>query len=220
MGTRTLGLRRTMSPNQVVAYNVAKARALRRWTQEQAADALEPYLGTRLSVASFSALERTAWRLDRLKEFDADELLAFSRAFDLPIGFFFTPPSPDLDIGLHAADAGVNGLDPIVLLDAVLGRPENLPVWEQELLAYAASEAPVPRSKRTKVNSKPSDLAARLEPLGALRAKALLRTAFGEVSGASDVLERVASALRLLDEMAASAAADAEAPPATPRTRR
>src|SRR5262245_52121271 len=196
MATRTLGLRRTMTANQVVAYNVAKARTLRGWTQEQAAEALEPYLGTRLSAASFSALERTAWRLDRLKEFDADELLALSRAFDMPIGFFFTPPSPDLDIGLHAADAGVNGLDPIVLLDAVLGRPENLPTWQHELFAYAASEAPTPRAKRAKVNSRPRDLAERLQPLGALRAKALLRTAFGEVSGASDVLERVASALR------------------------
>jgi hypothetical protein len=210
-----------MTPNQVVAYNVAKARALRGWTQEQAAEALEPYLGTRLSVASFSALERTAWRLDRLKEFDADELLALSRAFDLPIGFFFTPPTPDLDVGLHAADAGVNGLDPIVLLDAVLGRPENLPSWEQELLAYAASEAPTPRTKRIKVNSQPTDLVERLAPLGALRARALLRTAFGEVAGASDVLERVASALRALDDMAADEASAPEpATRATPRSRR
>ncbi len=38
-----------MTPNQVVAYNVAKARALRGWTQEQAAEALAPYLGPRLS---------------------------------------------------------------------------------------------------------------------------------------------------------------------------
>src|SRR5207237_7093666 len=37
---RKLGLRRTMTPNQIVAYNVAKARELRGWTQEQAAEAL------------------------------------------------------------------------------------------------------------------------------------------------------------------------------------
>ncbi len=92
MATRKLGVRRTMSPNQIVAYNVAKARALRGWTQEEAATALEPYLGTRLSGPSFSSLERSAWNPNRVKVFSADELLALSRAFDLPIGFFFTPP--------------------------------------------------------------------------------------------------------------------------------
>src|SRR6516165_9810985 len=109
-------LRRTMSPNQIVAYNVAKARALRGWTQEQAADALVPYLGSKLSGASFSALERSAWSPSRVKQFSADELLALSRGFDLPIGYFFTPPPPAFDAGLHAADAGIRGLDPIVLL--------------------------------------------------------------------------------------------------------
>ena len=39
--TRKFGVRRTMSPNQIVAYNVAKARALRGWTQEEAAEALK-----------------------------------------------------------------------------------------------------------------------------------------------------------------------------------
>ena len=47
------------TPNQIVAYRVAIARRLRGWTQEQAAVELEPYLGTRLSAASFSAIERS-----------------------------------------------------------------------------------------------------------------------------------------------------------------
>src|SRR5882672_9175351 len=121
MSTRKLGVRRTMTPNQIVAYNVAKARALRGWTQEQAAEALKPYLGAKLSGPSFSALERSASNPSRIKVFSADELLALSRGFDLPIGFFFTPPPPSFDAGLHAPDAGMKGLDPIVLLDAVLG---------------------------------------------------------------------------------------------------
>ncbi len=91
MGTRKLGIRRLMTSNQVVAYNVAKARALRGWTQEKAAEELAPYLGAKLSVASFSALERSAWNPSRIKVFSADELLALSRGFDLPIGFFFIP---------------------------------------------------------------------------------------------------------------------------------
>jgi hypothetical protein len=202
MSTRKLGIRRTMTPNQIVAYNVAKARAIRGWTQEEAAEALAPYLGARLSGASFSSLERSAWKVDRVKQFSADELLALSRGFDLPIGFFFTPPPPEFDAGLHAPDAGLKGLDPIVLLDAILGRPDNLDRWERELLAYSASQAPAPRSKREKPSVSPADLAERLEPLGALRAKALLRQAFGELDGASDVLERLADALRALDEAA------------------
>ena len=128
--------------------------------------------------------------------------MALSRGFDLPIGFFFTPTPPDFDAGLHAPDAGTNGLDPIVLLDAVLGTPDNLGYWEQELLAYSASHAPMPKSKREKPSVSPKDLAERLEPLRTFRAKALLRQAFGELEGASDVLERLAEALRLLDETA------------------
>src|SRR5688572_9732816 len=124
--TRKLGIRRTMTPNQVVAYNVARARALRGWTQEQAAEALARYLGTKLSGPSFSGLERCAWVPTRIKQYSADDLLALSRGFDLPIGFFFTPPPPGDDIGLHAPDAGMKGLDPIVLLNAILGSPDNL----------------------------------------------------------------------------------------------
>ena len=189
-----------MTPNQVVSSNVAKARALRGWTQEEAAEKLAPYLGGKLSVASFSALERSAWKVDRIKVFSADELLALSRGFDLPIGFFFTPPPPAFDAGLHAPDAGMKGLDPIVLLDAVLGTPDNIGAWEEDLLAYAASQAPMPRNKREKPSVSPSDLPDRLQPLGNLRAKALLQQAFGDLDQTSSVLERLAEAIRILDE--------------------
>ena len=212
MSTRKLGVRRVMTPNQIVAYNVAKARELRGWTQEQAAEALAPYLGAKLSAASFSALERSAWKVDRIKVFSADELFALSRGFDLPIGFFFTPPPPEMDAGLHGPDAGWKGLDPIVLLDAVLGTPENLRHWEAQLLAYSASQAPMPRSKRERPSVSPKDLAERLEPLGSLRGKALLRQAFGDLEDASEVLERLAEALRLLDEAASDSTADSTAP--------
>ena len=43
--TRKFGMRRVMTPNQIVALNVARARALRGWTQEQAAEALAPLPG-------------------------------------------------------------------------------------------------------------------------------------------------------------------------------
>ncbi|PZR80440.1 MAG: hypothetical protein DLM65_08020 [Candidatus Aeolococcus gillhamiae] len=201
-----------MTPNQIVAHNVARARELRRWTQEQAADALAPYLGARLSGPSFSALERSAWTPGRVKQFSADDLLALSRGFDLPVGYFLTPPSPEFDAGLHAPDAGVNGLDPIVLLDAVLGTPENLVHWEAKLRAYSASIAPMPKSKRRKPNVSPADLADRLGSALGSRGQSVLRQCVGEVDDAADVLERMAEVLRAWDQTAASATADKAVP--------
>jgi len=205
--TRKFGIRRQMLPNQVVAYNVAKARALRGWTQEQAAEALAPHLGAKLSGASFSALERSAWTVNRIKQFSADDLLALSRGFDLPIGYFFTPPPPADDIGLYVPGAPMAGIDPIVLLDAVLGTPDNLEHWERELLAYSASSAPMPKSKSKSKKEKPSlsptDLAERIAPQVGLRARALVRRLLGDVSGAGEVLERLAELLKALDDEAA-----------------
>ena len=80
--------------NEVVAYNFRAARELRGWTQEETAKALEPLLGQRLPQASISAIER-AYEGDRRREFDAQEILAFSLAFDLPLIWFFLPPPAD-----------------------------------------------------------------------------------------------------------------------------
>ena len=91
-------------------------------------------------------------------------------------------------------------LDPITLLDAILGTPDNLHHWEDELLAYSASTAPKPRSKREKPSVSPPNLADRLTTLVRLRGQAFLRNALGDIDGASDLLERLAEALRLLDE--------------------
>jgi transcriptional regulator with XRE-family HTH domain len=80
--------------NEVVAYNFRAARELRGWTQEETAEALGPLLGQRLPQASISAIER-AYEGDRRREFDAQEILAFALAFDLPLIWFFLPPPAD-----------------------------------------------------------------------------------------------------------------------------
>ncbi len=73
-------LPRTWTANQVVAHNLSRARLLRGWTQDQAAAEVAPYLGSHLSAASFSAIERSIAGT-RVKQFNADELVALSRAF-------------------------------------------------------------------------------------------------------------------------------------------
>lgn len=83
-----------MNLNEVVAYNFRRARELRGLTQDEAAVALERFLGVRLPQASISALERS-YGGDKRREFDAQEILAFACAFDLPLLWFFLPPPAD-----------------------------------------------------------------------------------------------------------------------------
>jgi Helix-turn-helix. len=105
--------------NQVVAYNIRAARELRGWTQEEFAEHLEYYLGTRLTQASVSAIER-AWDGDRRREFDAHELLIFAMVFDLPILWFLLPPKGD-----HRLMRGTTRqVDELLIW--LLGRPEKL----------------------------------------------------------------------------------------------
>ena len=66
---------------------------MRGWTQEQAADQIEPFLGQRWSKATFSAAERSWEHAHRIRQFTGDELVAFAAAFDLPVAWFFEPPT-------------------------------------------------------------------------------------------------------------------------------
>ena len=82
-----------LTPNQLVGYNLWCARQERGWTQAQAAEALEPHLGVRWTVAQVSAAERSVDGT-RVRQFTADDLVAFAQAFDVPITYFFIPPRP------------------------------------------------------------------------------------------------------------------------------
>jgi transcriptional regulator with XRE-family HTH domain len=191
------------TPNQIVAYNVARARLLRGWTQEQAADALAPYLGTRLSAASFSALERSVAG-GRIREFSADELLALSRGFDLPIGWFLTPPTAMEGVALATPDHP-KGADPMILLDAILGTDDNIEAWEQVLVQY-----PAPHWRRMRIHADGQmedvgrvgvdvDFHERLEHVQRLRAKLTVREKFGDLAEARRVLQGIADVLDELD---------------------
>lgn len=113
-----------LTPNQVVAYNLLRARQWRSWTQRQAIEALEPHLGTRWSVATYSAAERSVDGA-RIRQFTADDLVAFSRAFDLPLTWFFLPPEPSIEgrpVRLDTPDQTGIAREPIgTLIDVVFG---------------------------------------------------------------------------------------------------
>ncbi|HUR24207.1 MAG TPA: helix-turn-helix transcriptional regulator [Acidimicrobiales bacterium] len=129
---------RGMDPNQVVAYNLARARQLRGLTQDEAAAALEPYLGVRWSKASFSQAERSV-RGKFVRRFDAEEIVAFARAFELPITWFFLPPPAWSDgdaVKLTTADARRYGTEIGLLVDLVFGDDDD----QRKLLEARLSE--------------------------------------------------------------------------------
>lgn len=100
--------RKAWTINQLVAYNLAKARRLRGWTQDEAAGVLERYTGGRWSKASWSAAERSVDGV-RVRQFGADDLVAFSLCFDLPLSWWLMPPGtddPDVEIASALAPDG------------------------------------------------------------------------------------------------------------------
>jgi hypothetical protein len=135
-----------LTPNQVVAFNLAQARQWKGWTQEQAAQALEPYLGKRWSKASVSQAERSiAGKF--VRNFDADEIVAFARAFELPIGWFFMPPPPFSDrpgvpVKLKTPDAERLGTALALLVDLVFGDETNQVLLEMRLDAWLQQRPP------------------------------------------------------------------------------
>ncbi len=116
--------------NQVVAYNFRAARKLRGWTQEEAARRLAPYLGQKLPKASISGIERSFDR-ERRRSFDAQDLVAFSLAFDLPVVWFLLPPPSAADYELAAASRSLQLLATLLMgrddqLDHIKGRMREL----------------------------------------------------------------------------------------------
>jgi transcriptional regulator with XRE-family HTH domain len=182
-------LPRTWSPNQVVAHNLARARLLRGLTQDEAAAELAPYLGFHLSAASFSAIERSIAGT-RVKQFTADELVALSRAFELPLGWWFTPPPEG---AMHTPDQPRTGIDFDNLVDLVLGTADTLPAWTDALHQWAAARAGTTSASGRRVAA---GLAEQIDRRG----RTLLRERFGDLTQARDVLRRLADLVAELDE--------------------
>jgi hypothetical protein len=189
------------TPNQIVAFNIAKARLLRGWTQDEAAQAIAPYLGTVLSTASFSAIERSV-DVGRVREFNADEIVALARGFKLPIGWFFTPPSVWEGAWVATPDTGDEGLDPEVMMDLVLGTPDTLDDWKKYLFTWPN---PAHRFREYADGTKhlgrvQEDVHPRLDEHLRLRFRTLLRHHFGSVEQADEMLANFRAFLADLDD--------------------
>lgn len=82
---------KVLSANQLVAFNMWRARRSSGWSQQEVAELLEKYTGRSWSNASVSAAERS-WQGGRPRKFDANEILALTKIFDEPMVYFFLPP--------------------------------------------------------------------------------------------------------------------------------
>lgn len=115
-----------LTPNQVVGYNLWRARQERGWTQAQAAEAMEPHLGIRWTVAQMSAAEHS---IDgtRIRQFTADDLVAFAQAFALPLTYFFLPPKPDATWSKVKPGTSDNQLNRTmtIMVDLIFGDPNE-----------------------------------------------------------------------------------------------
>jgi transcriptional regulator with XRE-family HTH domain len=134
----------SLSANQLVAYNLARIRKALGLSQDEAAGRLEPYLGVRWSKAVYSAAERS-YDGKRVRQFTADDLVAMSLAFGVPVSYFLLPPRPED----RPADATLcSGKEPVTwrgVFDVMLnGQHSNL-IFHRAL-ELPLDERPEPRS--------------------------------------------------------------------------
>lgn len=187
-----------MDANQVVAYNLTRARELRGLTQDAAAAALEPYLGVRWSKAGFSQAERSvAGKF--IRRFDAEEIVAFARAFELPVTWFFLPPpawSDGAPVKLNTADARRYGVELGLLVDLVFGDGEAQRKLLDARLAEFFDQLGDDRLTETQ---------ARIGDVAALRTTAAVRHRLGDIEQWEEWLRTVADKLLELRKDTAAA---------------
>jgi transcriptional regulator with XRE-family HTH domain len=124
-----------LTPSQVVAHNVTRARELRGLTQAEVGERLSRFTGTRWSQVTVAQAESWASG-QRVRQFGADELVALARTFDLPVLYFFLPPE-DGRRGLAAPDSPAEGWSWEYLLMLVWGHRQNFPVVAERAAPWA-----------------------------------------------------------------------------------
>ena len=150
--------------------------------------ALEPYLGVRWSKTSFSQAERSvAGKF--IRNFTADEIVAFARAFEVPVTWFFMPPpawaEPGIPTTLDVPGATGFGETVSLLVDLVFGdkgQQAELAVRLQGFL-QALGQRPLTDSQNT------------IRNLARHRINALARDAFRDTEELQTRLQSLANQL-------------------------
>jgi transcriptional regulator with XRE-family HTH domain len=91
---------RRVTPNMLVAYNMARWRAALGLTQEQLGERLGGWGKTAVSAAERS------WDGKRVRQFDADLIVRLANIFSLPIPALFMPPPEDEETVRYVVDTG------------------------------------------------------------------------------------------------------------------
>jgi transcriptional regulator with XRE-family HTH domain len=133
-----------LSANQIVAYNLEKLRRERGWTALETAARLGDILGRKISLASYSAMERSV-EGRRIKSFDADDIFALARVLGVRVWFLFLPP---INFQLRPVRVRLKGSP----LDKSLGRGAAMALVVEtpeaifaDTAAFVAGERLVPR---------------------------------------------------------------------------
>ena len=180
-----------LTPNQVVAYNLARAREAKGWSQEEAGRRLEPHLGVPWSKATFSQAERS---IDpgKSRAFSADEIVAFADTFGLPVVWFFLPPPPGTVGTPTRAETGQTpteyASDLRRLLTRVVGTGEHRADIEQRLGGFA-------REITARALNEAADIVAQ----GATRLAVAEPTPVDELRRWREALEAVAGGLAAIE---------------------
>lgn len=117
------------TPNQVVAFNLARIRMMKGLDLRTAAETVSHALGVSWSERTYAQVERSVTGA-KIRQFTADDLVSLAWAYNVPVGFFLTPPPLDKG-GREIATAGYpHPSDPVKLLMAVFGTAENRRHWQ------------------------------------------------------------------------------------------
>lgn len=192
----------TWTPNQVVAGNLVRLRQRRGLTQGEVARLLSGVAGKEWSEAMVAHAERSVTG-NRVREFTADDLVTLARAFDVPVLYFLTPPPTGIFVQVPGSQ-----INTLTMLEAVLGRLDNLSEWEVLLdeWNFASNEElpfPLSQQKREEIRAVAGEVAL-------IRAQHLIRRHFkGDLMTLRETLRSLGDlvleiqqheALALLDE--------------------
>jgi hypothetical protein len=123
---KTAGLR-SLTANQVIAHNVEAARQRKHWTQLKTVKQLRRF-GIRWGRTAYAMAVSASAKGGHVREFSADEILAFAQCFGIAIWRLFIPP-PDTMVTLP-------GGGPTLDLNAM------------RHFAYRITELPAPKTRQ------------------------------------------------------------------------